>query len=123
MAFAFGVRVYSDAQQKEPWKPFYDWEELRAYLNREAERKEMRPVHLKITITYFNGRREDVFHHYEISVESARQRIQDLLTSVQDCINERQVFYADAETSVLGIGPELLPQCRFSFEIFEGKTC
>jgi len=37
MAFAFGLRVYSDAQQKEPWKLFYDWEELKAYLNRAPE--------------------------------------------------------------------------------------
>lgn len=33
MAFSFGLPVYCDARQQEPWKFFYDLEELKAYLS------------------------------------------------------------------------------------------
>jgi hypothetical protein len=30
----YGLPVYTDSRQQESWKLFYDWEELKAYLNR-----------------------------------------------------------------------------------------
>jgi hypothetical protein len=76
-------------------------------------------MHLKITISYFDGRGEDVLNHTGLSLEAARTRRDDMLQTFQKCITEGQIFYGGDDQNMMAIGPQLLARSHFKFEITE----
>lgn len=77
---------------------------------------------LKITITHFDGDHQDVLNHAGLSLEAARQRRDDLLKAMQQCILDRKIFYAGDDVDTVAIGPDLLARAHFKCQIIEEEA-
>ena len=74
---------------------------------------------LRITITYFDGRNQDVVNHAGLTPETARARGIDILRKIQECIEKNALFYAGDGDNMIAMGPRLLASAHFKCEIVE----
>ena len=79
-------------------------------------------MRVQITIIYADGKYQDVLiTHRNISRNSASGAVMGILEKMQQCINDRLIFYAgdESNTAMMAVGPDALAAAHFKCEILE----
>lgn len=76
-------------------------------------------MRLQITITYADGKHQDVLNYHGLSAEDARKKREEVLGKMQNCMNDRQIFCAGQGANMVGAGPDALANAHFKCEILE----
>jgi hypothetical protein len=74
---------------------------------------------LKIIITYFDGRAQDILNHGRLSPQAACERRDHILEEMQKCIQSNSIFYAGDGLKMTAYGPDVLKAAHFKCEILE----
>lgn len=76
-------------------------------------------MRLEITITYADGKHQHVLRYYGLSPETAREKREEVLQKMQNCIDDHRIFCAGEGANMSGSGPEALANAHFVCNILE----